>query len=398
MGIRDYGSNLEGPSFAEDVLRIKVTGAVGLHLSIVDLPGLIAVASEVQTEDDVLTVQNMVDSYIAKPRTIILAVVQASNDIANQSIIRKSKQFDKHGQRTVGIITKPDLINLGNEAKLAQLAKNQDTTKLKLGFFLLKNPTPNEMKEGITASQRSSNELRFFQSSPWKEQRLDADRVGINKLQDFLQTLLDRHIEQELPKVRDEIKSMIKATEIDIARLPKERPTATHLRMYIAELAMQYHNVAIAALSGDYHTTYAEFFADNEDGVGVCRLRALVHKLNSVFSEYMRMKGRKLQLTNKPSKERQPSEASIVSDLGKSEALEQPDSPADLEQELMTNGELKGWVKKVILQIERRDSTSLLTFVADIFEDERTRAAGQLQPNAVDRTVPLSIPDVATHC
>jgi hypothetical protein len=77
-----------------------VTGAVGLHLSIVDLPGLIAVASEVQTEDDVATVQRMVDSYIEKPRTIILAVVQASNDIANQSIIKKSKQFGTAGQRT----------------------------------------------------------------------------------------------------------------------------------------------------------------------------------------------------------------------------------------------------------------------------------------------------------
>lgn len=97
---RGYGSNLEGPAFAEDVLRIKVTGAVGLHLSIVDLPGLIAVASEVQTEDDVATVQRMVDSYIEKPRTIILAVVQASNDIANQSIIKKSKQFGTAGQRT----------------------------------------------------------------------------------------------------------------------------------------------------------------------------------------------------------------------------------------------------------------------------------------------------------
>ena len=102
MGIRGYGKNLEGPAFVEDVLRIKVTGNVGLHLSIVDLPGLIAVASEVQTEEDVATVTRMVDSYIEKPRTIILAVVQASNDIANQSIIKKSKQFDKAGQRTVG--------------------------------------------------------------------------------------------------------------------------------------------------------------------------------------------------------------------------------------------------------------------------------------------------------
>jgi hypothetical protein len=72
-------------------------------------------------------------------------VVQAGNDIANQPIIQKSRSFDKGGQRTVGIITKPDLINAGTEKRITLLTKNQDTTKLKLGFFLVKNPTPIEL-------------------------------------------------------------------------------------------------------------------------------------------------------------------------------------------------------------------------------------------------------------
>ncbi|KAK0246875.1 hypothetical protein LTR29_018030 [Friedmanniomyces endolithicus] len=196
MGLRGYGDNLTGPAFVEDVLRIKVVGRTGLHLSIVDLPGLISTASEEQTEEDVQTVQRMVDSYIQKPRTIILAIVQASNDIANQSIIRKSKQYDRAGQRTVGVITKPDLINRGTESRVALLAKNQDTTKLQLGFYMLKNPTPTEMEQAIVSSQRSANEYQFFHSSPWREQNLDAGRVGIDKLRGALQALLDQHVEK----------------------------------------------------------------------------------------------------------------------------------------------------------------------------------------------------------
>ena len=106
MGLRGYGTNTTGPSFVEDVLRIKFSGPTGLHLSIVDLPGLISTASEEQTESDVQTVHRMVDSYVQNPRTIILAVVQANNDIANQSIIRKSKQHDPAGTRTLGVISK----------------------------------------------------------------------------------------------------------------------------------------------------------------------------------------------------------------------------------------------------------------------------------------------------
>ena len=54
---------------------------------------------------------------------------------ANQGIIQKSRRFDQVGERTVGIITKPDLINEGTQERIALLAKNEDTTKLKLGFF-----------------------------------------------------------------------------------------------------------------------------------------------------------------------------------------------------------------------------------------------------------------------
>ncbi|KAK7922927.1 hypothetical protein LTR80_012072, partial [Exophiala xenobiotica] len=136
-----------GPAFASDMLRIEVRGPVGMRLNIVDVPGLICVANEQQTDDDVETVNRIVDGYISGPRTIILVVVQAGNDIANQRIIKKSLSFDKDGERTVGVITKPDLINQGSEKRIALLASNEDTTKPKLGVFLVKNPAPERTDE-----------------------------------------------------------------------------------------------------------------------------------------------------------------------------------------------------------------------------------------------------------
>ena len=102
MGVRGFGDTVVGPTFARDILRITVCGQTGLHLSVVDLPGLIAVANEEQTEADVQAVHDLVDSYVQNMRTIILAVVQANIDIANQGIIQKSKKFDKDGERTIG--------------------------------------------------------------------------------------------------------------------------------------------------------------------------------------------------------------------------------------------------------------------------------------------------------
>lgn len=333
MGIRGFKGITNGPAFGQDVLRIEVFGSTGLHLTVVDLPGMISVANEEQTDEDVDTVQHNVDTYVSNPRTIILAVVQASNDIANQGIIQKSRRFDKKGQRTVGIITKPDLINVGTEKRIALLAKNQDTTKLKLGFFLVKNPTPKELAQGISVEQRERNEQRYFQGSLWSDQALDPSRVGIRSLRTSLQTLLDQHIERELPKVREEIRKMIQVVEQDLTALGENRPTLIHLRMYLSRLAMRFHQLTLSALNGTYHETDAAFFMQGDISDYSRRLRARVHYLNSNFAEYMRQNGQKRKIQS-------PSASDASSD-----GEEEPEEG----QLLVTESQMKHWVREVKL-------------------------------------------------
>ena len=125
MGLREDspGLRFEISTFAADVLRLEFVGNTGLHLTVVDLPGLISVS---ENEEDVRTVENLVDDYLKSSRTIILAVVQANNDIDTQGIIQRARKFDVTGERTVGIITKPDLINKGTEARVVSLARNRE--------------------------------------------------------------------------------------------------------------------------------------------------------------------------------------------------------------------------------------------------------------------------------
>lgn len=128
MGLKTYTDNdNDAPAFAADMLRIEVTGPTGLHLTIVDLPGLIG-----GSEDDeaVELVGELVDNYLKESRTIILAVFPAGSDIETQPIIRRARSFDKSGERTVGIITKADLINRGTEDRIAALMQSQGRSRL----------------------------------------------------------------------------------------------------------------------------------------------------------------------------------------------------------------------------------------------------------------------------
>ncbi|PQE23325.1 dynamin family protein [Rutstroemia sp. NJR-2017a BBW] len=52
-----------------------------------------------------------------EPRSIILAVISAKNDYANQIVLKLARTADKKGTRTLGVITKPDTLIAGSESE-----------------------------------------------------------------------------------------------------------------------------------------------------------------------------------------------------------------------------------------------------------------------------------------
>ncbi|KAJ6102633.1 Dynamin [Penicillium sp. IBT 16267x] len=287
MGVRGIDAKAEGPAFAADVLRLELVGNTGLHLTIVDLPGLISVA---ESEEDVDIVEKLVDSYLQHSRTIILAVIPATSDVDTQGIIQRARRFDEDGLRTVGIITKPDLINAGIEARIARLAKNCDRTKLTLGFFILKNPSPTELKAGMTIEERRKVELAYFSTEVWKKQGLDPSRVGVDKLRCFLEEILDSYIERELPKVREDIRRLLREKNEELDDLGAERKSPNQIRMFLTKIATNYYNLIQAGVDGSYGGRDATFF-EIRDGRLSVRLRAAIHIENEKFSDNIRQRG-----------------------------------------------------------------------------------------------------------
>lgn len=51
------------------------------------------------------------------PLTNVRAVVPANVDIATQEIIQMAEDADPHGQRTLGVLTKPGLVDKGAETR-----------------------------------------------------------------------------------------------------------------------------------------------------------------------------------------------------------------------------------------------------------------------------------------
>lgn len=196
----------------------------------------------------------------------------------------------------MGIITKPKVNNKGTEGRVARLARNQDTTKLKLGFFLLKNPNPADLLAKTTFQQRGLAERAYFAASPWKELLLDDDKVGIASLRHFLQQLLNRHMAKELPHVKREIKKLVESIEKQLHDLGEERPTPGHLRTYLSRLAMRFNLLASAELHGNYDFTDMNLLSRTEGPQDHIRVRAFLHFTNTRFANDMREHGHTLKV------------------------------------------------------------------------------------------------------
>jgi hypothetical protein len=137
-----------------------------------DYIGLIATHTEGTTSADVALVAEITEQYITQRRTICLAVVSATSDYANQMILEKVRQVDPHGERTLGIITKPDRLDAGSGSEKAfiELANNKDVF-FQLGWHGLKNRSYTGESVSIM-NQRKNLEDRL---RSWKMARIFSD-------------------------------------------------------------------------------------------------------------------------------------------------------------------------------------------------------------------------------
>ena len=104
-------------------------------MTLVDLPGLTKVPVQGQPDDIALQIRNLVMSYISQPNALILALSPANQDLANSDSLKMAVSVDQNRERTIGVITKIDLMDEGTNA-LEQLQGG--VYPLKLGYYGVK--------------------------------------------------------------------------------------------------------------------------------------------------------------------------------------------------------------------------------------------------------------------
>ncbi|KAL3635342.1 Dynamin-related protein 3A [Castilleja foliolosa] len=203
---REVGGN---KGVSDKQIRLKIFSPNVLDITLVDLPGLTKVPVGDQPTDIEARIRTMIMSYIKRPSCLILAVTPANSDLANSDALQMAGIADPDGYRTIGIITKLDIMDRGTDARNFLLGK---VIPLRLGYVGVVNRSQEDIQLRRSIKDALIAEEKFFRSRPVYNDL--AERCGVPQLAKKLNQILVQHIKTVLPG----LKARISAALVSVAK------------------------------------------------------------------------------------------------------------------------------------------------------------------------------------
>ncbi|XP_056601823.1 dynamin-1a isoform X1 [Triplophysa dalaica] len=200
-------------------INLRVCSPNVLNLTLVDLPGMTKVPVGDQPADIEQQIKEMLMQFVTKDNCLLLAVSPANSDLANSDALKIAKEVDPQGLRTIGVITKLDLMDEGTDAR--DILENK-LLPLRRGYIGVVNRSQKDIdgKKDIHAAMAA--ERKFFLSHPGY--RHLADRMGTPYLQKTLNQQLTNHIRDTLPGLRAKLQSQLLSIEKEVEEYKNFRP------------------------------------------------------------------------------------------------------------------------------------------------------------------------------
>lgn len=159
----------ESEAISNDPIQLIIKSPTIPDLSLVDLPGYIQVEAADQPVQLKNKIKDLCSRYLENPN-IILAISSADVDLANSSALKASKQADPKGERTIGVITKLDLV----EPEVAKSILMNEKYPLKMGYVGVITKAPS--KTGSIFKRKNSNHDAFMQQQSFESKYFKSHR------------------------------------------------------------------------------------------------------------------------------------------------------------------------------------------------------------------------------
>ena len=241
-------------------------------LTLVDLPGVTRVPVGKQPKNIEEITKKMAKRYCEDPLTIILCVIAANSDIATSDGLKMAKEIDVNGVRTLGVLTKLDIMDAGTDARKALMGEE---IPLKLGYVGVKNRSKQDLVNKIPMAEAFKKEKEFFSTHPVYK-KMSPGYTGTDVLIKKLTKVFFRVIREHLPNIIRAINDNIRKCEEELSLLGQPMPVddAGKLSM-LWNMLNEYCEIYRNVLEGRYDSKRLSFLRDE----GGYKVKALFKNL-----------------------------------------------------------------------------------------------------------------------
>lgn len=204
----------KGVAISPRPINLRIYSPNVLTLTLVDLPGLTKVPVGDQPKDIERLIRDMVYQYISRPNAVILAVTAANTDLANSDGLKMAREVDPEGLRTIGVLTKVDLMDAGTDVVDILAGK---VIHLRLGYVPVVNRGQKDIDSRKQVKAALESEKEFFTTHP--SYRPKAKYCGTPYLARRLTTILMHHIRSTLPDIKTKIGQQLAKFQAELASL-----------------------------------------------------------------------------------------------------------------------------------------------------------------------------------
>jgi interferon-induced GTP-binding protein Mx1 len=209
--------NTNNSSFSTDIIQIRVESRDVPDLTLIDLPGIIRTTTVGQSQDVISQIDALLDYFMRQSKTIILAVIPANQDIATVDVLERAQRVDPMGSRTIGVLTKLDLVDQGAESETLSVVNNV-RKPLALGYVIVKNRNQNQLNSGLSLDNALEDEENFFSThSIWSH--VPASQRGVKSLSKKLSKVLLHRAQEALPGMKKDLAAKLKETQGKLTKI-----------------------------------------------------------------------------------------------------------------------------------------------------------------------------------
>lgn len=195
-------------------INLRIFSPNVLTLTLVDLPGLTKVPVGDQPRDIERLIRDMVLKFISKPNAIILSVTAANTDLANSDGLKLAREVDPEGSRTIGVLTKIDLMDPGTDVVDILAGR---VIPLRYGYVPVINRGQKDIETNKQIKTAIEAERAFFENHP--SYRAKAQYCGTPFLARKLNMILLHHIKATLPDIKGRIHTTLAKYQAELQQL-----------------------------------------------------------------------------------------------------------------------------------------------------------------------------------